>query len=152
MGSHKQSQTRLKRLSTPAQAEYVPRIVLLSKRRSVRQTLPSRPPESGRERHVIQQLPQRVLSATTKEQEAVEEPGSGARNTTRQRGSGARGGFSSPAIRLGQPGGESLESRLRERGQNVPRLERSGGVQLLPQSSAHASPGRQRLGVTPRGK
>ena len=88
----------------------------------------------------------------TKEQEAVKEPGSGARNTTRQRGSGARGGFSSPAIRLGQPGGESLESRLRERGQNVPRLERSGGVRLLPQSSAHASPGRQRLGVTPRGK
>lgn len=49
-------------------------------------------------------------------------------NTTRQRGSGVRGGFSNPAIRLGQPGGESLERCLRKRDQNVPRLERSRGV------------------------
>lgn len=122
--------------------------MLLSKRRSLRQTLPSRPPVSGRERQVIQQAPQRVLSATTKEQKAVNEPG----NTTRQRGSAVRGGFSNPAIRLGQPGGESLERCLRKRDQNVPRLERSGAVRLLPQSSAQGSPVRQRLGVTPRGK
>lgn len=94
-----------------------------------------------------------MLRATTKEQKAVKEPGSGACNTTRQRGSGVKVSFSNTATRLGQPGGESMERCLRKRDQNVPRLERSRGVRLLPQSSAHGSlPVRQRVGVTIRGK
>lgn len=43
-----------------------------------------------------------MLRATTKEQKAVKEPGSGACNTTRQRGSGVKVSFSNTATRLGQ--------------------------------------------------